>query len=357
MDTSSDLRDSTSLTFNRFRSTKGPIIDIRSENEFAQGHWPGSKNLPLLRNEERELVGITYKEKGRDLAIKLGLKLITPKLPEIKKALEEIDQIHTKYNHKTNIIKIYCWRGGLRSKAFVWYANLLGFKTIQLRNGYKAYRKWALDQFKKEWSLIVIGGRTGTGKTDLLQTLNKLNINIIDLEELAKHRGSSFGSIGLAKQPSTEQFENLIAESLNKFKKNSFKQIWIEDENPNLGKCRVPVDLYKKMQTAPLIEIVRTENERVTRLIELYGKLPKKYLKEATIRINKRLGSERTKLAVKAIEEEKWREACLTMLHYYDKCYDFQLKKTKPSTSIDISGLNNEEAARRILNLKEIGMV
>ncbi len=323
----SDLGYSTSLTFKKFRNSNGPIIDIRSEREFAQGHWPESINVPLLNNHERSLVGITYKNKGSLIAIKEGLKLIYPKLPQLKETIEEL-------NKSINIncdesLRVYCWRGGLRSKCVVWFSNQLGINAVQLNGGYKGYRRWVLEQFKKEWPLKIIGGRTGTGKTDLLLALEKRNVHIIDLEGLANHRGSSFGSLGLPSQPTSEHFENLIAESLSKFNKNapSNEGIWVEDENPTLGKCRVPNDLYKQMKNSPVIEIVRSKNERLKRLIEIYGVHPQSKLEEATIRIRKRLGHQRTQLAIKAIKEKDWERACLEMLHYYDKCYDYQLKK------------------------------
>tara|TARA_Y100001968_G_scaffold298194_1_gene307909 strand:- start:2356 stop:3399 length:1044 start_codon:yes stop_codon:yes gene_type:complete len=343
----SDLSDSTSLPFKRFRSEGGPIIDIRSEGEYAQGHWPGSINLPLLNNQEREIIGITYKRQGRDIAIKAGLKLISPKLPQIKKSLHEIANLNNK-KHGRHLIRVYCWRGGLRSKAIVWLSNLLGIKSFQLKNGYKSYRKWALDQFEAQWPLKVIGGRTGTGKTDILHSLIKRKINVIDLEGLANHRGSSFGSIGLGDQPTSEQFENLIAESLNDSLQNSSKTIWVEDESPNLGKCRIPYKLYRQMKDAPLIEIIRSKEERLKRLTQLYGNLSKQHLLEATIRISKRLGPQRTNLALKAIENENWEQACLAMLDYYDKSYDYQLKNKPIQTTLDISSLTDDEVSEKL---------
>ncbi|KGG15086.1 Selenophosphate-dependent tRNA 2-selenouridine synthase [Prochlorococcus sp. MIT 0602] len=328
---------------------EGPLIDVRSPKEFLQGHWPGAYNIPLFNDDERALIGTTYKQKGREQAIILGLKITEPKLQHLKESL--VEQSLKKENAP---IRIYCWRGGLRSSSIGWLANLLGLKPVLLTGGYKAFRSWALNQFDKEWPLRLLGGKTGTGKTALLLELSKNGVFTIDLEGLANHKGSSFGGIGLDPQPSSEQFENNIALSLHNAEQLSSKGIWLEAESASLGKCRIPNNLFKQMRKAPLIEITRTKKERVSALINEYSKHKKEELKDATLRISKRLGPQRTRKALESIEKQNWEDACLAMLEYYDKCYKYELEKFQERETIDLSGLSSISSAKKLMGMNSV---
>ena len=340
-----------SIPFEEFLKARGPIIDIRSPKEFSQGHWPGSKNIPLFNNKERAIIGITYKEKGKQEAILIGIKLIIPKLTTLKTSIKEIHDKakKAKDNSSKTHLRIYCWRGGMRSKSIVWLSNHLGYNAIQLKGGYKSYRKWVLAQFERNWRLHLIGGKTGTGKTNILSALAKEGISTIDLEGLANHRGSSFGSIGLPTQPSCEQYENLLAESLNQINPDLAKAIWVEDESPNLGKCRIPNGLIKQMKVAPVVEIEKNKTERIQELVKVYAKHSKNELKEATIRIKNRLGPQRTKIALDGISKENWELACEAILDYYDRCYEYQLEKVVNKNKINLSKMSNELAAKILI--------
>ena len=237
----------------------------------------------------------------------------------------------------------------MRSASISWLANLNGLNTFVLRGGYKFYRRWVLKQFENEWPIRLLGGKTGTGKTDLLIELAKRGTSIIDLEGLANHRGSSFGALGLPLQPSNEHYENLIADSLFKAKKVEAKEIWLEAESAHLGQCRIPQGLFKQMQKAPILELTRSKDERITRLIKLYCQYGSENLESATRRISRRLGPQRTMQALDAIKLENWDQACLAILNYYDRCYDFELAKAKNVVSIDICGLNNYRAAEILI--------
>ncbi len=332
-----------------FRNLAIPIIDVRSPVEFAKGHWPGAINIPLFSDNEREFIGKSYKQEGRLKATFNGLKVTIPKSTKLKSII--LKTASTK-NYSNKSLRIYCWRGGMRSSAFAWLARTVGIKTYLLKDGYKSYREWALNQFEADLPIRLLGGRTGTGKTDLLNQINSKKIHVIDLEGLANHRGSSFGSLGMNKQPSTQQFENAIAESLDKFAKSSAKEIWIEAESSSLGKCRIPNDLFKKMKKAPVLEVTKTKNERIDNLVNVYSRNSENELKDAVTRISKRLGSQRTKEAIIAIEKKEWSKACIAMLDYYDRCYDYELQKTTILNSIDLSGLNLQSSLNKILNEK-----
>ena len=339
------------VSFEEFKDADGPIIDIRSPIEFSQGHWPRSTNIPLFSNKERELVGITYKEKGQKQALAIGIKLIIPKLTSLKASIELVNNSIQTENKtsKQKHLRIYCWRGGLRSTSLVWLCNILGFNAIKLEGGYKSYRRWVLDQFNKDWGIHLIGGKTGTGKTNLLKALSQKGISTIDLEGLANHRGSSFGSMGKPLQPSCEHYENLLAESLNNLNKTSKGFIWLEDESPNLGNCRIPNGLIKQMKVAPLVEISRSKNERVEELISVYSNYSQEELSQATLRIKNRLGPQRTKIALDAISDKKWEVACKAILDYYDKCYEYQLEKITSKEKVNLSGIKSDLAAKMLI--------
>jgi len=238
----------------------------------------------------------------------------------------------------------------MRSGAFAWLARTMGIKTYLLKGGYKNYRKWVFEQFETDLPIRLIGGKTGTRKTDLLNQINKENIHVIDLEGIANHRGSSFGSLGMDKQPTTQQFENFLAESFDEFHKNNANEIWLEAESSSLGKCRIPNILYSKMRKAPILEIIRTRDERIENLVKVYSQNSQSELKNAVDRIRKRLGPQRTKEALLAIEKKDWSKACEALLDYYDRCYQYELEKTKNIESIDLSGLNLKSSLIKILN-------
>ena len=332
-----------------FRNLTSPIIDVRSPGEFCQGHWPGAINIPLFSDNERKTIGKSYKKESRLKAIFIGLKAT---LPKTIKLLEIIIQAATKKEGLNKSLRIYCWRGGMRSSAFAWLARTMGVNTYLLKGGYKSYRKWVLNQFETDLPIRLIGGKTGTRKTDLLNYINIENIYVIDLEGIANHRGSSFGSLGMEEQPTTQQFENFLAESLNNFHKSNASEIWIEAESSNLGKCRIPNNLYTKMKKAPILEIIKTKEERIENLVNLYSQNSQNELKDAVNRINKRLGPQKTEEALTAIDKKQWAKACEAMLFYYDKCYEYELKKTNMIDSINLSGLNLKSSINKILNEK-----
>ena len=332
-----------------FRNLTSPIIDVRTPSEYSQGHLPGAINIPLFTDSERELIGKSYKKESRLKAIFNGLKITIPNTSKLLKIIEDTTSSQKEGNKS---LRIYCWRGGMRSSTLAWLARTIGIKTYLLKGGYKNYRKWVLNQFEADLPIRLLAGKTGTRKTDLLNYINKKNIYVIDLEGIANHRGSSFGALGMKKQPTTQQFENMLAESIDDFSQTSAIEIWLEAESSNLGKCRIPKSLYTKMIKAPILEIIKTTDERVDNLVKVYSQNPQNELKEAVNRISKRLGPQRTKEAIIAIEKKEWSKACRAMLDYYDRCYEYELEKTKNINSIDLSGLNLKSSLVKILNEK-----
>ena len=327
-----------------FRESKGLLIDVRSPGEYYKGHMPNSINIPLFNNEERAIVGISYKQNGKREAIIKGLEIVENKLDNLISEFISAEKIYIKnkkLNSSINRFKIYCARGGMRSKSIFWLLSKLNYSVMILNGGYKNYRRSVLNKFNESIKIIIIGGKTGTGKTKLLNNLRNKNYQIIDLEFLANHRGSTFGALGMKEQPSNEHFENLIAENLYNFDKN--KEIYIEAESANIGRCRVPYELFKQMKESPRIEIIRSETDRINELVSTYSIYSKIELINSIKRITKRLGHERTKVAIKSVENENWVDVCKAVLEYYDKCYEYELKEKNNIKILDLSDVNENQ--------------
>jgi len=332
----------------KFRSFKGLIIDVRSPNEYYKGHMPNSINIPLFDNDERAIIGKIYKKEGRKKAVIQGLKFFEKKMELLLDKLFMSIESYQTFPNKNNesYIRIYCSRGGMRSQSIAWLLEKYKLNTITLNGGYKIYRRWVLDSFSKKLNIVVIGGKTGTGKTRLLSLLEKYNYQTIDLEGFACHRGSTFGGVGMKEQPSNEQFENKIAEKLNSFKCSN--NIFVEAESANIGKCKIPHEFFKQMKHSRRIEILRSESNRLDELIDTYSVFNKEDLIESVLRIKKRLGPQRTKIALESINNEKWDLVCRSVLDYYDKCYEFE-KVGK--TNIKILDLTDKKYDENILEL------
>ena len=299
-----------------------PVTDVRTPAEFDQGHIPLAHNLPIFTNEERVQVGTTYKQIGREEAILLGFEFTGPKWGTfIKQALVFAPE---------KKIALHCWRGGMRSGAMAWALTLYGFEVYLLNGGYKSYRRWAIEQFSQAFNLLILGGMTGSGKTQILHAIKNSGEQMIDLEDLAQHQGSSYGSMGTLIQPSQEQFENNLAYQLSKIDIN--KSLWLEDESRTVGKCSIPNPLWDQMRNAPVIKLNIPLEERTRFLTQEYGKLNPNFLIECTQRIGKRLGPEQTRDAVLAINENRMSDFIRLVLVYYDKTYTSgQSMREKPS--------------------------
>lgn len=331
-----------------FLKAAGPVVDVRAPAEFQQGHIPGARNLPLFSDAERAAVGTTYKQQGRTAAVQLGLELVGPRLAQLGDALSRWSA-----EAPGAPLRLHCWRGGLRSESVAWLAGTLDLPVLLLDGGYKAFRQWVLHRLEQPWPIHLLGGRTGSGKTDLLLALRQRGAAVLDLEGLAHHRGSSFGHLGLPPQPSNEHYENRIAAVLEAC--GTAEQIWVEAESAQVGRCRVPAALWRRMQQAPLLEIRRPLAERLQQLVAVYGSQDPGELAEATQRISRRLGPQRTAAALEAIERHDWPEACRQMLDYYDRCYDHELERHREGeqnrliAAVELGALSATAAADRLI--------
>ena len=296
------------------------IIDVRSPGEYVHAHIPNAFSLPLFSDEERAQIGTTYKQQNREAAIKLGLPFFGNKMHDMIEQVEGWMNEYEKRNDKKPIILVHCWRGGMRSAAVAWLLDLYGFKTEQLTGGYKAYRNWVLAQFEKNYSMKVLGGFTGSGKTEILLQLQKSKLPVIDLEGLANHKGSAFGALGQNEQATQEQFENNLANALLKITAEH-PYFWIEDESQRIGTNMLPITFFKQLRNSICYFIDIPFETRLQFIVQAYGKFAVADLIAATLRIQKRLGGLETKTAVNLLVEKNIEGAFSILLKYYDKVY------------------------------------
>jgi tRNA 2-selenouridine synthase len=297
------------------------VIDVRSPSEFVHARIPEAHNIPLFNNDERAIIGTTYKQKSRALAIKQGLDFYGPKMRLI---VEKVEELKASANKKK--ILVHCWRGGMRSGAIAWLLDLYGFEVSKLIGGYKSFRRFCLDELEKQHLFTIIGGRTGAGKTKVLACLRNKGETVICLETLACHRGSSFGAIEMPPQPSQEQFENILALELHT---TANKNIFLEDESQRIGRVIIPNTMWHNMRTSSVFYLDLSQDLRLQNTIDDYGTFEITELKDATNRIAKNLGGTHNKEICALLDNNEIEPAFALLLNYYDRVYDKASDKRK----------------------------
>lgn len=325
-----------------------PWIDVRAPVEFQQGAIPGAVNLPILDDQQRAEVGTLYKQQGQDAAIALGHKLVSGSLKQTR------IQAWADFARRYPQALLYCSRGGLRSKtAQQWLRQEHGVAIVRVAGGYKRIRRFLLQrlqQIAQTQAMFIIGGKTGTAKTALLQSFDQA----IDLEALAHHRGSSFG-YRAKQQPTQIDFENQLALALMKHQQQRYSHLLLEDEGRLIGRRVIPDALYQPMQQMPLIVLEADMEQRVAVSLndyiianyrefeQLYGAQARdyfsQYLLDSLRRIRKRLGGvlyqqlqQLMQTALRQQFEQGMLEAHrewiqIIMQQYYDPMYAYQLQK------------------------------
>ena len=333
------------LSINPFLAAPGLLLDVRSPAEHDQGHIPGAISFPLFSNEERAEVGTCYKQQGRDEAVELGLAIVGPKLLQFVQQAKQLAP--------DRLLRVHCWRGGMRSGSMAWLLETAGFQIVLLEGGYKAYRHWVRTVLAAPRCIFTLGGMTGTGKTAILTELASQGEQTLDLEALASHRGSSYGSLGLPVQPSTEQFENWIASEWARFDLD--RPVWVEAESRMVGACRVPDELFQQMVLAPILQVERSRSDRIALLLEVYGTADRAELVTATERLRKRLGGECTQATIDWIQQGNLAAAINSVLNYYDKAYQYDLQRRGATIhSIEAVGLSVEVIAKLLLEKSKL---
>ncbi|MHB8919987.1 MAG: tRNA 2-selenouridine(34) synthase MnmH [Halothiobacillus sp.] len=346
-----------------------PLLDVRAPIEFHAGAFLGSQNIPLLNDEERHLVGIRYKHHGQEAAIALGYTLV-----DAEKRQQRIAQWQKFFSEHPHGM-LYCFRGGLRSRLTQsMLSTEVGISVPRIVGGYKAMRRFLINSLEHESNrakLIVLGGRTGSGKTPFIQTYSKM----MDLEGIANHKGSAFGQ-EIDPQPSQIDIDHQVAIQLLRMNTGGVATpILIEDEGAKIGARRVPDSLWQHMHKSPIIILETPIEQRISQVFNDYILLKRQQLSqrlanEQTIQIHmrddllqsltqiqRRLGDERFRslniLAVTGMTEyfEQGTTDILNLLikrmlvEYYDPMYDYQIGKK--NERILFSG--NEQSVREWL--------
>lgn len=324
-----------------------PLLDVRAPVEFAKGAFPTATNIPLLNDDERHRIGICYSRNGQDAAIELGHELVSG---EVRAGRMQQWQQWCEANPDG---VIYCFRGGLRSRTVQQWLAEAGIERPLVRGGYKAMRRFLLESFQQQLSrqpLIILAGRTGTGKTRVIEMLD----NAVDLEGLAHHRGSAFGRRP-GGQPAQIDFENRLALEMLHQADNT-RAVVMEDESRLIGRCYLPVPLQDAMRKAPRVMIDEPLEARVEVTLDDYVVAPlaeferfygagqafeelAASLLDSIDRIRKRLGGARHQALRSELEQalDQQRSTGSTDGHrhwitvllrdYYDPMYDYMMSK------------------------------
>jgi tRNA 2-selenouridine synthase len=282
-----------------------------------EGHIPGAINIPLFSNEERAEIGTLYKQQGQQEAIERGLEIVSPKMADFVRQTRKLPWREQ--------VLVHCWRGGMRSGSFAWLLNTAGIPAVTLTGGYKSYRRELLTFFETPLTLFILTGNTGSGKTELLQHMQLKGEQVIDLEDLARHKGSVFGGMGQQKQPSSEQFQNELYRQMRQM--DIARPIWLEDESISLGDCFIPQPFWKQLRKAPLFRTELSKAARIERLVKEYGQFEPAVLEQAILKLTKRLGGQHAKAALEALQENRLNEVAAILLVYYDKAYEIGISK------------------------------
>jgi tRNA 2-selenouridine synthase len=323
----------TSLSLERaliLREQGALLVDARTPAEFAEATIPGAINVPVFDDAERHRVGLCYKEQGKQVARRLGVELVSPKIPALMAAVEAAQG-----GDRAPVV-VFCWRGGMRSLALTSFLNLAGIPARQLTGGHKAFRSHVCRFFDQgEWGrLLVLRGMTGVGKTRLLKLLQADGYPVIDLEGLANHRGSAFGALGLPNQPSQKKFEALLWEELRKIPEDGY--VLAEGESRHIGRRTLPPRVYAALQLETSLWIDASLDYRAKIILDDYP--ARDQLREeftAPIKaLKERLGSQRTEEMLELLHRGEWQQlAKELMVDYYDPLY----RHTKPEKRIEIS--------------------
>jgi tRNA 2-selenouridine synthase len=313
------------------------IVDARTPLEFAEDHLPGAINIPILTNAERVEIGTLYKQQGPQIARIRGLELTCHRFPAIVATVVEAAAGRP--------ILVYCWRGGLRSESIAMLLEMTGYPVVKLAGGYRSFRTLVSSFFESvslPVQLVVLHGMTGSGKTEFLQQLPQERYTVIDLEGLARHRGSAFGSLGLGEQPPQKRFETLLWDAFRKAPTD--RPIVVEGESKRIGRINLPGNLYEVMAASTKVWCTVSVATRVKRLSAEYAREEyRQPMAEALERIKKKLGGEQyTELQHKLAAWDVPGIAQDLIEQYYDKLY-YRVRKWEPEGTISLEEYTEAE--------------
>jgi len=325
----------------QLRAEGALLVDVRTPAEFAETTIPGAINVPLFSNAERAQVGTLYKQQGKAVARKVGIELVAPKIPAL------LEQVEAAQQGRSGPVIVFCWRGGMRSLAMTSFLNLAGIHARQLSGGHKAFRSLVCDYFDQcEWPPIyVLRGLTGVGKTHVLHQLDAQGFPVVDLEGLANHRGSAFGSLGLAPQPSQKMFEALLWDRLQQLR--SAKYLVTEGESLHIGRLLVPKRFHQAMQLQTSLWLQASLEFRIRIILEDYPARDqlRQQFEKPILALKERLGTKVIERLLAMLNAGEWEPLIQELMErYYDPLY----LHTCPEDRIEIDLEPLPEGVRRV---------
>ncbi len=317
------------------------LIDARSPKEFAEEGIPGAVNIPTLLDDERAEVGTAYTKVSKEEAKRIGVQKMASRLPLV---FEEINELSKKYDK----LVFYCARGGMRSSTLEVLFNALGYKTLKLQGGYKAYRQYVLanmDKANEKYKYIVIHGRTGEGKTKILETLKNRGYSVLNLEKLADHKGSFFGGVCEERKQSQKRFDSEVFEELLNNKKSYFLA---ESESKRIGDLYVPESVHASIVNGQHIHISTSMKNRVKIIMEDYADAKIEELEECLQKVGRYISKEKYAKYHTLLMENKIAELSeILMTEYYDPLYDVGLDKY--TYDMNINYTNPDEVVEKVI--------
>lgn len=318
------------------------LIDVRTSAEYLEGAVPGSINIPLFNETEREKIGIVY-TKSPQAAKYIAMDIVGPKISRF------VRRINGSRLGRTPVV--LCWRGGMRSRAAVDLLHMVGIDALQLRGGYRRYRQYVhqrLSQYQLSNSIVVVKGKSGTGKTDILNVLAEWGYPVLDLEGLAAHRGSTFGNLEDAAPATQKNFEANLLHELERVE--GCKWVLVEGESKRIGNIYLPDFLFEAMRSAPVIEVESTLEKRVERIVRDYAPRSSQArlsMYRALSRLRHRLSKDSLSEMKQCLDTENYPGfVYLILTRHYDNNYDHQL----PGKDV-LATINSDEIDKAAKNI------
>jgi len=300
-------------------------VDVRAPIEHRESAIPGSVNIPLFTDEERQEIGTLYKRSGEEAAKWRAMEIVSPKLPRLLGEIKDLKKTGAEP-------VIHCWRGGMRSRSVASFLEYAGIPAMRLEGGYRAYREYILEKTPQllPEKAIVLHGMTGTGKTDVLQALQEKGYPVVDLEKIANHRGSIFGMIGKGEAHNQKTFDALLFERLNELTGSNY--FIIEAESKRIGRSAQPEELIYKKQNGIHFLVKSSIPKRVERIYDEYVQ-PfmgeawfEEEVREKVTKLIRRINHEISPSLAAALEEKNYKDLIeILLVHYYDPRYNHAL--------------------------------
>lgn len=315
------------------------LIDVRSPKEHLESAVPGAINIPIFSNSEHQLVGTVYQQESVEKAKKIGIEIVSRKLPDIYDAFMKLEA-----ENKGKQLVIYCARGGLRSSSIVSLFTTLGINVFKLRGGYKSYRQYIVSQLPEVNSsvkYIVLHGNTGVGKTQILKMLESRGHDVLDLEACANHRGSLLGSVGLGLTNTQKQFDALIFNSL-KYRKSDY--VFVEAESKRIGNIFIPDYIFESMKKGIHINLTADIDFRAKLLIDEYTAYENSdaEIQSALNNLNKYIGEKNWERYQAMLVSQNYIELAVELMKkYYDPMYENESRKYDYSLELKVEDIES----------------